>query len=131
MNIDLTGKLALVKGGIGELGKVMVRTLVECGADVAIHYNSNIEQANKLLKEVLDRGKKAIIVQVDVTNYESVIKMRDYVINNIGRPDITVDTAVIQYDWKTVLEQGVEDYEGQFKSCVMKNVLRLKPLCHI
>lgn len=43
MNIDLTGKLALVKGGIGELGKVMVRTLVECGADVAIHYNSNIE----------------------------------------------------------------------------------------
>lgn len=57
--------------------------------------------------------------------------MRDYVINNIGRPDITVDTAVIQYDWKTVLEQGVEDYEGQFKSCVMKNVLRLKPLCHI
>lgn len=126
MRIDLKGKLALVTGSTGDLGRVMVRTLVECGADVVIHYNSNIEYANKLLKEVLESGKKAIIVQADITNYESVIKMRDYVVTNIGRPDIIIDTAVIQYDWKTVLEQDVEDYESQFKSCVMQNVFMSK-----
>lgn len=126
MNIDLKGKLALVTGATGDLGRVMVRTLVECGADVVIHYNSNIEYANKLLKEVVDSGKKTITVQADITNYESVIKMRDYVVNNIGRPDIIIDTAVIQYDWKTVLEQYIEDYEGQFNSCVMQSVYMAK-----
>lgn len=34
MKIDLTGKLALVTGATGDLGRVMIRTLVECGGNV-------------------------------------------------------------------------------------------------
>ena len=30
-------------------------------------------------------------------------------------PDIVVANAVQQYDWTSVLEQGVEDYESQFR----------------
>lgn len=126
MKIDLTGKLALVTGATGDLGRVMVRTLVECGADIVIHYRSNAEYANKLLEEIVATGKKAITVQADITDYESVIKMRDYVVKSIGTPDIIVDTAVIQYEWKSVLEQDIEDYESQFNSCVMQSVFMAK-----
>ncbi len=39
MKIDLSGRIALVTGGSGELGREMVRTLAECGAAVVIHYH--------------------------------------------------------------------------------------------
>lgn len=38
MKMDLTDKIALITGAAGQLGRVMVRTLAECGADVVIHY---------------------------------------------------------------------------------------------
>lgn len=82
MKIDLNGKLALVTGSTGDLGRTMIRTLIECGADVVIHYRENIDYANRLLEEDIATGKRAITVQADITNYESVIKMRDYVISN-------------------------------------------------
>ena len=34
-----------------------------------------------------------------------------------------MNNAVIQYKWVHVLDQAVEDYEGQFRSCVLHNVL--------
>ncbi|GEM_PF-1653669 len=53
MKIDLNGKLALVTGSTGDLGRTMIRTLIECGADVVIHYRENIEYANNLLEEAI------------------------------------------------------------------------------
>jgi len=52
--------------------------------------------------------------------------MRDEVGSTLGAPDIIVNNAVSQYEWKTVLQQPVEDYEGQFRSNVLHNVLMAK-----
>jgi 3-oxoacyl-[acyl-carrier protein] reductase len=52
--------------------------------------------------------------------------MRDAVAAGLGPPDIVVNNAVIQYDWKTVLDQDIADYESQFRSCVLQNVLMAK-----
>jgi 3-oxoacyl-[acyl-carrier protein] reductase len=41
MKIDLSGKVAIVTGATGELGRVISRTLATCGADMAIHYHQN------------------------------------------------------------------------------------------
>jgi len=126
MKIDLTGKIALVTGATGQLGRVMVRTLAECGADVVIHYLKNKEMAEALCREVMSLGRKALIVQADITDYNSVMQMKDIVVNSLGAPDIVVDNAVIQYNWTTVLKQPLEDYESQFRSCVMQNVIMAK-----
>jgi 3-oxoacyl-[acyl-carrier protein] reductase len=126
MNIDLSGKIALVTGGSGELGREMVRTLAECGANVAIHFHKQADQAERLMHEALAMGVKAVTVQADVTDAESVEKMAALIRKKLGSPDIIVNNAVIQYDWKPVLEQGLEDYESQFRSCVLQNVLMAK-----
>lgn len=126
MEINLTGKIAVITGATGELGRVMVRTLAKCGADVAIHYHRNEEKAKELLREVESLSRKAVIVQADITDLKSVMKMRDMIVSGLGKPDIIVDNAVIQYTWKPVLEQAPEDYESQFRSCVMQNVLMAK-----
>jgi 3-oxoacyl-[acyl-carrier protein] reductase len=61
-----------------------------------------------------------------VADAESVEKMAAQIRKELGSPDIIVNNAVIQYDWKPVLEQGLEDYESQFRSCVLQNVLMAK-----
>jgi 3-oxoacyl-[acyl-carrier protein] reductase len=126
MKIDLSGKIALVTGATGQLGRVMVRTLAQCGADIVIHYLKNEENAKKLLEEITALGRQGMIVQADVTNLESVMSMKNIVIEKLGAPDIIVDNAVIQYKWTSVLEQAEEDYESQFRSCVLQNVFMAK-----
>ncbi|HUU59686.1 MAG TPA: SDR family oxidoreductase [Phycisphaerae bacterium] len=126
MKIDLSGRIALVTGATGELGRVIARTLAACGADVVIHYHRNQIGAEKLLKEIQAAGVRAMAVQADVTEADSITRMQQAVAAGLGEPDILVNNAVIQYEWTTVLEQSVADYEGQFRSCVLHNVLMAK-----
>jgi 3-oxoacyl-[acyl-carrier protein] reductase len=126
LNIDLSGKLAVVTGGSGELGRAIVRTLAQAGANIAIHYYKNIDQAKKVLEEILKIGVHGIIVQADITNKDSVMAMHDQISNQIGEPDIIINNAVIQYSWMRILDQPIEDYEKQYKSSVLHNVLMAK-----
>ena len=123
MQIDLSGKLALITGASGQLGRVMARTLAGCGADIVIHYHQNHSQATALQEEIPAMGRRALIVQADVTDPEGVKTLHQQVITGIGDPDILVLNAVIQYDWVSVLEQSFEDYQSQFRSCVGHAVL--------
>ena len=124
LNIDLSGRIAVVTGATGELGRVMVRTLAKAGADVAIHYLKNQEMAKSLLAEVQAMGRRGCIVQADVTVEASVLAMPQQIARQLGEADIIINTAVIQcYPWQSVLEQPLSDYEGQFRSCVLQNVL--------
>ena len=40
LSIDLSGKICVVTGGTSQLGRTMVRTLAQCGANVAIDRKS-------------------------------------------------------------------------------------------
>lgn len=126
MKIDLSGKIAVVTGGSGVLGRVMVRTLAECGADVAVNYLQNKAKADELAAELRGMGRRAAVVQADVTVEADVFRMRDEIVAALGHPDIIVPNAVIQYNWVSILEQGLEDYESQYRSCVLHNVLMAK-----
>lgn len=126
MNIDLSGKKALVTGGSGGLGRTIVRTLADCGADVAVHYFSDSKNAEILREELVASGRKSEIFKADITDKESVEAMGAEVEKSFGMPDILVVNAVIQYEWKKLLEQDVKDYYSQFESCVMQLVYMAK-----
>jgi 3-oxoacyl-[acyl-carrier protein] reductase len=135
MQISLKGKVAVITGATGQLGRVMARTLAKCGADVALHYHKNKDKADgmvfamnaRLLKNDPwpDHGR-AIAVQADITDEDSVNAMRDKIKAELGDPDIVVNNAVIQYVWTSVLEQELTDFQSQFDSCVKHSVLMAK-----
>ena len=125
--INLKGKVAVVTGGAGELGRTMVRELAKCGADVAIGYYSQEDAARALGEEVGQKyGVRATYVYVDVTNYDSIVNMKKAVKETLGAADIIVNNSVVQYQWTSVLEQNISDYDSQYKSCVMQCVYMAK-----
>lgn len=126
MEINLKNKIALVTGGSGQLGRAICRTLAECGADVAVHYFRNEMKAREIVSNLKIKGVRVMAIQADITNAGDVQKMRNAVETELGAPDIIINNAVIQYPWKSVMEQDLADYESQFRSCVLHNVLMIK-----
>ena len=126
MNIDLSGRRALVTGGSGGLGRTISKTLAGCGADVAVHYHSDEKSALKTVEEIQALGRRSAAFRCDITKQESVNDMRDSIQKSFGMPDILVVNAVIQYEWKKLLDQDIKDYYSQFESCEMQFVYMLK-----
>jgi 3-oxoacyl-[acyl-carrier protein] reductase len=124
MNINLKGKLAVVTGATGQLGRVICRTLADCGADVVVNYRHNQAKADELVAQLQRKGVRAQAAQADVTNPASLQVMKSLILTGMGKaPEIIVNNAVIQYQWANVLEQSAADYESQFRSSVLHNVL--------
>ena len=126
MLISLQGKTALVTGATGQLGRVMVRTLAASGADVAVHYAQNHAMADSLAAEIRRMGRRAIVVKANITDQASVNSMSQIIRQELSMPDIVVNNAVIQYEWTSVLNQNLSDFQSQFDSCVMQSVLTSK-----
>lgn len=123
MKIDFSGKRVLVTGGSGGIGRVIVRTLAECGADVGIHYHSDKQKAEELVKEITEQyGVRAAAFRADLTKEEEVQRLRDEMEQALGMPELLVVNAVIQYPYKFLLEQPIGDFYSQFESCVMQMV---------
>ena len=126
LNLDMKERAVLITGATGQLGRVMALKFAECNADIIIHYNSNRGKAEELQETIRSMGRKAYIVQANITDQDSVNVMKDNVEANFRMPDIIVDNAVIQYEWKELLEQEAHDYYSQFESCVMQTVYMAK-----
>ncbi|MBQ8920912.1 MAG: SDR family oxidoreductase [Oscillospiraceae bacterium] len=128
LSIDLRGHIALITGASGMLGRVMARTFADCGADLVLHYHKNKQDADRLAVELRRKtGRRVVTVQADITSAEDVQRMKQEVVaSKIGVPDILVHNAVIQYEWKPVIDQPLADFDSQYNSCVMQTVHMVK-----
>ena len=125
--VDLKGKTALVTGASGDLGRVMAATLARAGADVILHSFSRPEKAEEIAAASREEtGVRTFTAEADVGDLASVMAMKEKIEREFTLPDIYVTAAVAQYAWKEVLDQPVEDYESQFRTCVLQNVFMAK-----
>ena len=90
---------------------------------MAVHYNKNREQADTAAAIARKLGRRACVVQADVTKADSIATMKAQIVKEMGAPDIVVTNANSGNPWGPILEQSVENFEGQFRSCVLQNVL--------
>lgn len=127
LQIDLSGKTALLTGASGQLGRVMARTLAECGADLLLHFHHDEAGAKRVAEDVLGLGRRAVTVQADVGTADGVKAISDAAAETLGLPDIIVINAVAQiHPWSSVIEESLADYESQFRTCVLQAVLLTK-----
>ncbi|MBI3173072.1 MAG: SDR family oxidoreductase [Chloroflexi bacterium] len=91
---DLTGRVAVVTGGVGLLGAEFCKTLAEAGAAVAV-VDLNGAAAEKVAAALVADGYRAKAVPTDITKPESVNAMVETVVREFGRLDILVNSAAL------------------------------------
>ncbi len=91
---DLTGRVAIVTGGPGLLGREFCRTLAEGGASVVVA-DINAGAVNTLTTSLIKAGYHAMGVATDVTLLESVRSLVDETLGMYGRLDILVNSAAL------------------------------------
>jgi NAD(P)-dependent dehydrogenase (short-subunit alcohol dehydrogenase family) len=89
---DLTGKVAVVTGGHGGIGKVLALGMADAGADVVVA-SRNLESLKGVVKEIEAKGRKSLAVSVDVTSEKQVNAMVESITNVFPRIDILVNGA--------------------------------------
>ena len=90
---DLTGKIALVTGSSGALGREIVIALAEMGADVACHYRTNSDGTKSLVSEIENMGVKGLSVQADLTDPSDADRIVDETVSKLGDLHILVNNA--------------------------------------
>ena len=91
---DLTGRVAVVTGGVGLLGAEFCRTLAEAGAAVAVvDLNESASQA--VAESLTKSGYKSLSVPADITQPESVNAVVESVLSAFGRIDVLVNSAAL------------------------------------
>jgi 3-oxoacyl-[acyl-carrier protein] reductase len=93
--MKLSGKIALVTGANSGIGKAIALYLAEEGVNVAVNYVVNPSEAEEVAKEIRAMGRKAIIVEADVSNAAAVKYMFAKILAEFSTLDILVNNAGI------------------------------------
>jgi 2-dehydro-3-deoxy-D-gluconate 5-dehydrogenase len=107
---DLSGKVALVTGGNGGIGRGIALGLARAGAKVAI-IARNEERNRATEKELAALGVKALALKVDLANRKSLRPAFDQVERALGPIDILVNNAGFAI-LKGVLDHSEEDWDA-------------------
>lgn len=120
---DLTGKVAVVTGGAGILGRHFCAGLAESGAAVAV-VDLQAESAGTLAKELGERYHiKALGIGCDVSSPESVKKMVDRVVCEWGGIDILHNNAAGKSDDLDAFFAPFEEYSlDQWRKIMSVNI---------
>jgi glucose 1-dehydrogenase len=117
----LKNQKALVTGANSGIGEACAFALGAAGADVAVNYRSNPEEAERVATSIRGAGTRAVAIRADVSREDEVQRMFAEVIQEFGTIDILVNNAGLQRDapfhemtldqWNTVLATNLT---GQF-----------------
>jgi len=91
---DLTGRVAVVTGGVGLLGAEFCRTLAEAGAAVAV-VDLNASASQAVTDSLTNSGYKALALPTDITQPDSVNVAVEKILSTFGRLDILVNSAAL------------------------------------
>ncbi len=115
--MNLQGRVALITGASQGIGKACALALAEAGAEIALGAR-NLFKLQCVAKDIEDLGRKALIVNLDVSRFESVTEGVARTIQELGKIDILVNNAGITKDnlvmrmkpadWETVLGTNLD-----------------------
>ena len=123
--MKLKDKIAIITGGAKEksIGRAIVLEFAKEGANIVI---ADIleKSANKTAKEILNLGRRCLVIKTDVSKSGDAEAMISAAINKFGRVDILVNAAGIirtgnivdvdEKDWDDVINTNLK---GVFLCC--------------
>ncbi len=116
----LENKTAILTGGSLGIGAAIALELANDGADVALNYRKHSDEAEAVAAKIREMGRKALVVQADVSKFDDAQNMAKKVMDEWGKIDILVCNAGINWDgviwkmkeeqWDTVVDINLKGY---------------------
>lgn len=122
---SLKGKVALVTGASKGIGAAIARELAANGAAVAVNYSGSKAAAEKLVNEINAGGGKAIAVQANLSDPESIGPLVEQTVKQLGPIDVLVNNAGI-YEFGPLEQITPEHYRKMFDLNVLGLLLTTK-----
>jgi len=114
----LQGKVALVTGASKGIGAAIAKELASQGAAVAVNYSGSKDAAERVVAEIKQAGGKAIAVQANVADPDSIGPLVSTVVKNFGPIDILVNNAGI-YEFAPLEAVTADHFHKQFNINVL------------
>ena len=118
----LKNRVALITGGDSGIGRAIAVLFAREGADVAIIYLEEDDDA-KTTKDLVEKeGQKCILLQGDITSKEFCDSSLEEVISSYGKLNILVNNAAEQHVRHGIEEMEMEDVERTFRTNIISMI---------
>lgn len=119
----LENRIAVITGPAKGMGEAATLTLAASGADLVL-VGRDLTPIENVAKKVRDLGRKAEVIQCDVTEHGQVEKMRDVALETFGQVDILVNIAggtgpLGKKAWETTPEEFDQIVNLNMKGCFL------------
>ncbi|MDX2032261.1 MAG: SDR family NAD(P)-dependent oxidoreductase [Blastocatellia bacterium] len=118
--MNLNNKTALVTGTAQGIGRAIGRRFAEAGARVALHYHSNLAEAEKTLASLPGEGHR--LFQADLTDAAQAQRLVESTVGEFGRIDILVNNSAI-YEDHPIATVSYEDWQRSWRATIDTNLI--------
>lgn len=111
----LKGRVALVTGGDSGIGRAVCVAFAKEGADIAILYYNEHEDANLTKARIEQLGRRCVLFSGDIQSQPFCDKAVSDTVAALGRLDVLVNNAGVQFPQNSLLDISVEQLDRTFR----------------
>lgn len=112
----LQGKVAIITGGDSGIGRATAVAFAKEGADLAIFYLNEHDDAKETQRQIEQEGRKCLLVPGDIGDEEFCKTSVKQTMDQFGKVDILVNNAAEQHPQQTIEDITSEQLERTFRT---------------
>ncbi len=122
----LRDKVALITGGDSGIGRAVAILFAKEGADVAIGYLNEHQDAAETKKQVEEEGRRCITIAGDVGDEQFCRRLVEDTVRQFGKLDILVNNAAVQFPQDSLEKITSEQLEQTFRTNIFSHFFMTK-----
>ncbi|WP_413175823.1 SDR family oxidoreductase [Anabaena azotica] len=122
----LKDKIALITGGDSGIGRAVAIAFAKEGADVAIVYLQEHQDAKETTNLVAQQGRKALSIVGDITDEKFCQRAVEQTVGEFGKLDILVNNAAEQHPKNNIEDISQEQLERTFRTNIFSMFFLIK-----
>lgn len=123
---DLKDKSVLITGADSGIGKATALLFAQEGADIAIIYHTDDEDAEKTKEEIERLDRKCIIFKGDINDYDFCEETTKKIVSTFGGIDVLINNAGVQFPSENITDLKEKNIRKTFDSNIIGMILLTK-----